>query len=129
MNITLTPDTYTPSVDDAGNYIDTMPKIVNGIYCVCGARKNKVYENASKFNVHIKSKSHQKWLLNLNNNKANYYVEKIKLEEVVKQQQHILTNMESKLRGTQLTIDYLTKQLTRQLMEDEPLIDLLDINE
>jgi len=129
MNITLTPDTYTPSVDDTGTYIDTMPKIVNGIYCVCGARKNKVYENASKFNVHIKSKSHQKWLLNLNNNKANYYVEKIKLEEVVKQQQQIMTHMESKLRGTQLTIDYLTKQLTRQLMVDEPLIDLLDIND
>lgn len=36
MNITLTPDTYTPIVDDKGNYIDRIPVIKNGLYCLCG---------------------------------------------------------------------------------------------
>ena len=43
-DITLTPDTYIPSVDNRGNYIDNIPIIKNGIICLCGARKDKVYE-------------------------------------------------------------------------------------
>ena len=78
MDISLTPDTYTPSVDENGNYIDKIPQIKNGLYCPCGARRDKVYETSGKFYSHTKSKIHNKWISNLNNNKANYYVELIK---------------------------------------------------
>lgn len=37
MNIQTTPDIYTPSIDDQGNYIDHIPVIRNGIRCSCGA--------------------------------------------------------------------------------------------
>jgi hypothetical protein len=70
MDITITPDTYTPSVDNDGNYIDKIPIIKKGLFCPCGSRKEKNYENATKFASHIKSKSHQNWLLNLNQNKS-----------------------------------------------------------
>ena len=67
MDIIITPDTYCPNVNEAGSYVDKIPIIKHGIYCVCGARRDKVYETASKFSSHIKSKTHQKWLVQLNN--------------------------------------------------------------
>ena len=65
MEISLTPDTYTPVVNEAGNYVDKIPYIRNGIYCACGSRRDKIYTN-STFSSHTKSKHHQKWLQSLN---------------------------------------------------------------
>lgn len=127
MDITVTPDTYTPFVDDKGNYIDKIPLIKNGIYCVCGSRRDKVY-NSSTFSNHIKTKCHQKWIESLNTNKANYYVELIKYKEIVANQQSIIKKMDNQLSDKSLTIDYLTKQLHEKL---KPSItcDLLNIDE
>ena len=130
MNITITPDTYTPSIDNDGNYIDEISrtKIKAGLYCPCGSRKDKIYDNVSKFSLHIKTKAHHKWLSNLNNNKANYYVEMLKIQEVVEQQKKLLAQLEIQLQNKHLTIDYLTKQLTAKITKNEPTVDLLDIN-
>jgi len=128
MNITLTPDTYTPIVDDKGNYIDRIPVIKNGLYCLCGSRKDKTYENSSKFATHLKSKYHQKWLTILNQNKANYYVETIKNKEIIENQQKIITQLENQLQKKILTIDYLTEQLTYKANNQIVSVDLLDIN-
>jgi hypothetical protein len=128
MNLTITPDTYTPSVDDNGNYIDNIPIIKNGLFCPCGSRKDKTYENTSKFALHIKSKSHQKWLVVLNQNKANYFVEMMKNKELVENQQKIITQLENQLQKKTLTIDYLTDQLTTKTRSQACSIDLLDIN-
>lgn len=127
MDITITPDTYAPSVDDSGNYVDNIPVIKNGLFCPCGSRKDKTYENATKFATHIKSKTHQKWLTNLNQNKANYYVEMLKNKELIENQRKIITQLENQLHKKTLTIDYLTEQLTNKTMHKE-CIDLLDIN-
>ena len=54
MDLVLTPDTYCPSVDDSGNYVDNVPIIQNGLFCLCGSRKDKVYKTASQFRSHIK---------------------------------------------------------------------------
>jgi ABC-type phosphate transport system auxiliary subunit len=128
MDITITPDTYTPSVDGAGNYIDNIPIIKNGLFCPCGSRKDKTYENTTKFAIHIKSKSHQKWLQILNQNRANYYVEMLKYKELVENQQKIITQLENHLQKKTLTIDYLTEQLTSKTSQQVFSIDLLDIN-
>lgn len=131
MDITLTPDTYMPSVDDNGNYTDNIPIIKHGLFCPCGSRKDKTYENTSKFAAHIKTKVHQKWLLMLNQNKANYYVEMLKNKEIVESQQKIITQLEQQLQRKSLTIDYLTGQLTRQTSLQAAAavsIDLLDID-
>jgi len=128
MDITIIPDTYTPSVDNNGNYIDNIPIIKNGLYCLCGSRKEKMYENTTKFATHIKSKSHQKWLIVLNQNKANYYIDMLKNKELVENQKKIITQLENQLHNKTLTIDYLTDQLTIKKKQIEYTIDLLDIN-
>jgi hypothetical protein len=128
MEITITPDTYTPSVDNNGNYIDNIPIIKNGLFCPCGSRKDKTYENTIKFATHIKSKSHQKWLMILNQNKANYYVEMLKNKELVENQQKIIIQLENQLKNKTLTIDYLTNQLTINTRQIVSTVDLLDIN-
>jgi hypothetical protein len=127
MDITITPDIYTPSVDNAGNYVDIIPIIRSGLFCPCGSRKDKTYETSTKFSAHIKSKSHQKWLLNLNQNKANYYVELLQHKELVENQRKIITQLENQLQKKTLTIDYLTDQLTSRTQQIVTM-DLLDIN-
>lgn len=126
MDITLTPDTYTPSVNDSGNYIDNVPVIKNGLYCLCGSRKDKVYETTSKFSTHTKSKAHQKWLLTLNQNKANYYVEMLNHKEIMEAQKKMIIQLDIQIQKKTLTIDYLTQQLTYK--QQPVMVDLLDIN-
>jgi hypothetical protein len=128
MEITVTPDTYSPIVDEFGNYIDKIPVIRNGLFCPCGSRKDKIYENTCKFASHIKSKSHQKWLQILKQNKANYYVEMCKNKELVENQQKIIIQLENQLQKKSLIIDYLTEQLTAKTNRETCSIDLLDFN-
>ena len=131
MDITTTPDMYSPSVDNNGNYVDHIPVIKHGLFCPCGSRKDKIYENASKFSSHIKTKIHQKWLLILNDNKANYYMESLKYKEISENQQKIITRFEQQLQQKSLTIDYLTEQLVRNKNipqnTNTDLLNLLDL--
>lgn len=131
MDITTTPDMYTPSVDNNGNYVDHIPVIKHGLFCPCGSRKDKIYENASKFSSHIKTKIHQKWLIILNDNKANYYMESLKYKEISENQQKIITRFEQQLQQKSLTIDYLTEQLVRNKNipqnTNTDLLNLLDL--
>lgn len=131
MDITTTPDMYTPSVDNNGNYVDHIPVIKHGLFCPCGSRKDKIYENASKFSSHIKTKIHQKWLIILNDNKANYYMESLKYKEITENQQKIITRFEQQLQQKSLTIDYLTEQLVRNKNipqnTNSDLLNLLDL--
>jgi len=135
MELSVTPDTYTPSVDNVGNYIDNTPMIKNGIICPCGSRKDKVYESTSKFSAHTKTKIHQKWLTSLNQNKANYYVEMIHCKETIDNQQKIIARLENQLQKKTMTIDYLTEilsQIKHYNQEKEHtvvnLLELEDIN-
>ena len=126
MEISLTPDIYAPIVDDNGNYVDKIPFIKHGLSCLCGSRKDKIYENSSKFSTHIKTKCHQKWLDYLNQNKANYYVEVLKSKEIIENQQRIIQQLENQLQSKNLTIDYLTEQLTLKTNYKSLTMDLLD---
>lgn len=128
MDIAITPDTYTPSVDNNGNYVDNIPIIRHGLYCPCGSRKDKLYETNTKFVAHTKTKVHQKWLLHLNQNKANYYTELLKSKELVDNQQKIIVQLEQQLKRKSMTIDYLTEQLTFKVAQLNTVDDLLDIN-
>ena len=127
MDIALTPDIYTPSVDNAGNYIDNTPNIIHGIYCPCGTRKDKAYETTSKFATHCKSIKHKNWLITLNQNKANYYVDLIEHKQIIENQRKIIQQLEQDIQRKTRTVDYLTDQLT---YKTHPVIEtnLLDIN-
>jgi hypothetical protein len=116
MDLVIEPDIYAPSIDNNGNYIDKIPSfniIKKGLYCPCGARKDKIYDTQPVFSGHIKSKTHQKWLDNLNLNKANYYIENEKLNEILQNQKLIIAKLEKDNHNKSMTIDYLTQQLTK----------------
>jgi hypothetical protein len=105
MDFSLTPDTYAPVVDEHGTYIDKVPIIKNGIYCLCGSRKDKMYDSTAKFSAHIKTLHHQHWLVCLNRDKANHFVDSIKYKELSESQKKIMIHLENQLatKTTQLT--------------------------
>jgi hypothetical protein len=116
MELVTEPDTYSPNIDDKGNYIDKVPSfytnaLANGLRCPCGTRKDKIYTSHATFTAHIKTKTHEKWLQELNTNKANFYVESQKLRDVVQSQKIMIGKMEVDISNKNMTIDYLTKQL------------------
>ena len=114
MELATEPETYVPSIDAIGNYIDKIPSFTSikyGIRCPCGARKDKAYDSSSIFSAHTKTKTHQKWLLQLNLNKANYYIENESLKETIHSQKIIIAKFEKEIQNKIMTIDYLTKQL------------------
>ena len=117
MDLIVEPDSYVPSINDNGDYIDMVPSfnnLKNGLRCLCGSRKDKCYESYSIFSSHIKTKSHQKWLINLNNNKANYYSENEKLKNIINNQKLLIAKFEKKLNNRNNTIDYLTSELIKK---------------
>lgn len=126
MEITLTPDTYMPVIDDSGRYSDKIPIIKHGISCPCGTRRDKVY-NTQQFRTHINTKGHQKWLQTLNNNKTNYYVQLLEMKEIVSQQKIQLARLENQLKTKLLTIDMLAQQLASLNSKHVPTKDLLSL--
>ena len=111
------PDTYTPSVDDNGNFIDKIPIITScGLLCNCGSRKDKIYNSINKFSQHIKCKKHKEWIESLNHNKPNMYADLEKTKAINKSLQQMLTQYEIKITQYETTIQqkdatihYLTK--------------------
>jgi hypothetical protein len=122
MELATEPDIYSPSIDEFGNYIDKIPvfnTIKNGIRCPCGSRKDKAYETNSIFSSHIKSKTHQKWLSNLNLNKANYYIENEKQKETIQNQRIMIAKMDKEIQNKNMIIDYLSQQLNNRIKSIE----------
>jgi hypothetical protein len=112
MELVVEPDVYSPSVDEHGNYVDNV-LCKKGLICPCGSRKDKVYETQSVFSAHTKTKTHQRWLADLNANRANFYVENEKLKELIQNQRLIIARLEKDINNKNATIDYLTQQVVR----------------
>jgi len=113
MDLATEPDVYVPWVDNAGNYIDKTPNFVHlpgGIRCPCGGRKDR-YATAASFLAHTKTKSHQKWLGQLTDNKTNFYVENEAAKTTIHNQKRIIARLEKDLANRNRTIVYLTEQL------------------
>ena len=114
MELVVDSDIYAPNVDNQGNYADYLPsasKFSNGLRCPCGARKDHVFDNRQSFATHIKSKTHQKWMGDLNANKMNFYADCERLKDVVKSQQIIIAKLEKEVNAKLITIDYLTQKM------------------
>ena len=69
MDLQVESDIYEPNIDDGGDYSDYLPtssKFKNGLRCPCGTRKEHVFDTRSSFSGHIKTKTHLKWISDLN---------------------------------------------------------------
>lgn len=109
MDIATETEFYCPAIDEMGNYIDSIPpNHKNGIRCPCGSRRDKIYYN---FPTHIKTKTHQKWIAELTNNKQNYFLENEKLRNLVQNQRIIIAELEKQISSKNLTIECLTEKI------------------
>jgi hypothetical protein len=114
MEIANEAEFYTPSLNDTGVYIDKIPvptTFSNGVRCPCG--RNTVHRTRSAFSAHIKTKSHAKWLSDLNANRNNHLIECERLRETVHTQRIIIAKMEKDLEAKLLKINYL-KEIIEQ---------------
>jgi hypothetical protein len=130
MELALEPDIYSPNIDDTGNYVDKIPSftnIKNGVRCPCGTRKDKTYDCSAYFTTHIKTKTHQKWLADLNMNKANFYTENIQLKELINSQRQIIAKLQRENDENFRMIAHLTK---KNMQHEDPnlTIDLLNFD-
>jgi hypothetical protein len=137
MDLIVEPDTYTPSISADGSYIDAVPSsahFMNGMRCNCGGPAEKRYDSRASFSIHVKTIRHQRWLQNLNANRANHHVELEEARRLIEQQKLIIARMERDLAGRDREIQGLTvaiQSLSRQngaaaAAAPPPQIDLLD---
>jgi hypothetical protein len=122
MTLATEPDMYSPNIDEHGNYTDKLPSfnsdaLANGIRCPCGTRKDKVYLSANLFAAHCKSKTHEKWVNDLNTNKMNFFTENQKLRDIIRAQKIMIGKMELDISSKNVTIGYLTQELTKMMGE------------
>jgi hypothetical protein len=131
MELAVESDIYSPSIDDKGNYVDRIPSfnnIKNGLRCPCGTRKDKTYDCTTYFSSHIKTKSHQKWLADMNTNKSNFFLENISLKDTINNQKQIIGKLEKEIQIKLKTIDYLTQQMTMKDSNYNTVNNLLDFD-
>jgi hypothetical protein len=131
MELAVESDIYSPSIDDKGNYVDRIPSfnnIKNGLRCPCGTRKDKTYDCTTYFSNHIKTKSHQKWLSDMNTNKSNFFLENISLKDTINNQKQIIGKLEKEIQIKLKTIDYLTQQMTMKDANYNIVNNLLDFD-
>jgi hypothetical protein len=114
MDLAVEPDTYSPINNENGDYIDQLPPsshFKNGLRCTCGSRKEHVFDSRQSFSSHIKTKTHQKWLADINLNRLNYFSENIKLNDTVYSQKLIIAKLQRE-----------NENLQREKLEDTQLI-------
>jgi hypothetical protein len=129
-DIAIEPELYCPMVNNEGNYSDKIPHIgTYGIRCPCSRIKNKLYMSYSTFSAHVKTKMHQKWLEQMNQNKHNFYLENIRLQEIVNMQKITIAKLEKEINIKIHTIDILTNNIqehNNRITYQTKTIDLLD---
>lgn len=114
MELSTTPDIYNPNIGLDGEYTDYIPKfniLNNGITCPCNSKKEKVFKTSGQFSTHIKTKMHKSWLLSLNNNKNNHYIEAEKYKKIINSQKIIIAKLDIENKTKSKMIETLIEQL------------------
>jgi len=128
MDLALESDIYEPIMNETGNLIDYLPpssKFKNGLRCPCGTRKEHVFDSRQSFSIHSKTKTHMKWVTDLNNNKMNYFSENIKLNEIISTQKMMIAKLQRENDECNKVIVNLTKKIE---IKDTISIDLINFD-
>jgi hypothetical protein len=128
-DLTVESDIYEPNIDSEGDYSDYLPtasKFKNGLRCPCGTRKEHIFDTRQSFSCHIKTKTHQKWIIDLNANKMNYFTENIKLNETITNQKLIIAKLQRENDENLKLIVHLTKKI--EIKEHPNVVDLLSFD-
>ena len=129
MDLIIDSDIYEPCIDDNGNYSDYLPssnKFKNGLRCPCGSRREHIFDSRQSFSSHTKTKTHIKWLIDLNTNKMNYYTENIKLNETLNNQKLIIAKLQRENDEHIKLIAQLAKKI--EAKETANSVDLLNFD-
>ena len=128
LSLSLEPELYVPSINNNGEYVDVCPAYIrHGIRCGCGSRTDHIYDTKSKFKTHINTQAHKNWIMHINNNKKNIYEENVQLNELVKNQREIISNMEKEMINHKNINKYLENKIF--ISHNCPTVtNLLDIN-
>ena len=129
MDLQVETDIYEPNIDNGGDYSDYLPtssKFKNGLRCPCGTRKEHVFDNRQSFSGHVKTKTHQKWLSDLNTNKMNYFTENIRLHETISNQKFIIAKLQRENDENLKLIVHLTKKI--EIKENPNIVDLISFD-
>ena len=130
MDLTIESDIYEPCMNDDSNYSDYVPpssKFKYGLRCPCGTRKEHVFDTRQSFSGHIRTKTHQKWITDINMNKMNYFKENIKLNETINNQKLIIARLQRDNEENVKLIVHLTKKIEIN-QHPEVVIDLLNFD-
>jgi hypothetical protein len=113
MEISCQPDIYQPTCKN-NTYVDCMPfTFQHNIRCPCTPKITQVYKTSTAFKLHQKTTRHSNWLNRLNEDRANYYIQTIKLTEIKDSQQKIISQLEVKCSQLQLKISQLENKLKK----------------
>ena len=120
----LVPDTYSPSIDKDGNYVDNLYTFTKDMYCPCS---NKLYHSKYLMATHTNTKMHKNWIQTLNNDKVNYYKVNIELNDLIKNQRLIIAQLEKELKQKITMIDSLTDVIHKYNHQPKNEFNLLDL--
>ena len=128
FDITRPPLFYEPGYKD-GEYIDVIPfDFLTGIKCPCSTYKDVVFKNRSSLKQHFKTKNHEKWMKQLNENRVNYYSQCLEQQKTLKNQSIIINKKDSEIRNLNYEITRLKKKLNNESVEEIDLLDLCDFD-
>ena len=122
MELATVPDTYSPNMDEHGNYVDRVPSMANGLRCLCmshcAKRKDRIYTTAAMFTAHIKTKTHIDWLeKDVNANRSNYYKENQTLKKDVSNQKRLIGKQNQTIDEKDRTIDEKDRTINEMRVE------------